>query len=116
AIHNCLFLKRCLLFRIYVFTSLVFAAPVKATKPQFLSISRNERASSNDSQNTIDSASFGISTKKSLVSLEGFKINCISLGSVLGFILERNNSRSIVLSSPYNGIIIFRSHIHLLFE
>src|SRR5699024_1821641 len=95
---------------------LVFAAPVKATKPQLSSISRKERASNNDSQKTIDSASFGISTKKSLVSLEGFKINCISFGSVLGFILDRNNTLSIVLSSPYNGIIIFRSHIQLLFE
>src|SRR5699024_885088 len=116
AIHSCLSLKICLFLRIYVSTCLVFAAPVKATKPQLSSISRNERASINDSQKTIDSASFGISTKKSLVSFEGFKINCISFGSVLGFILERNNSRSIVLSSPYNGIIIFRSHIQLLLE
>src|SRR5690625_941426 len=114
--HSCLSLKIFLFLRIYISTCLVFAATVKATKSQFLSISRNESTSNNDSQKTIDSASFGISIKKSLVSLEGFKINCNSFGSVLGFILERNNSRSTVLSSPYNGISIFLSHIQLLLE
>src|SRR5699024_6554480 len=99
-----------------VSTCFVFAAPVKATKPQLTSISRNERASNNDSQKTTDLVFFGMSTKKSLVSFEGFKINCISFGSVVGLILERNNTRSIPSSFPYNGISICRSHIQLLFE
>src|SRR5699024_7034098 len=116
AIRICLSVNAPLFSLIYACTCRVLEAPVNATKPQFGSISRKERASSNDSLNTTVFALCGIYIKKSFVSLEGFMINCISLGSKVESILDRSNTRSKRLFSSYRGKTKFCLHIQLLLE